>query len=113
MMEEYWILTLVETLLLFYFWPKWMATHRGYNNTALLDDNPHLRICYAAKKWITPTTFLSLAAGAAIIGRSFQNDLIEIFFLNILVVITALVIGTMISIIIVDRFKSGNYNKLT
>ena len=112
-MEEYAFLTFVETLLFFYFWPKWMSKHRGYNNAELLRDNPHLRVCYTAKKWITPVTFLCLGAGAAVIGRHFENDIAEIFFLNILVVITALVIGTLVSIIIVDRYKAGNYNKLT
>ena len=112
-MEEYLVFTLIETALFFYFWPKWMSKHRGYNNEALLHDNPHLRVCYLAKKWITPLTFLFLGATSVLISRRFQDDIVDIFFLNILVLVSAVVVGTMLSIAVVDHYKTGNYNKLT
>ena len=106
-MEDYLFFSLCESIGFLYLWPRMVEKTTDWNSKSLQRDNPHLRICFFARKWITPFLFIVLTGLAIVAGLDHAKEFLEIVVLNMLVVVTALFIGTLASQYIVEHYMVG------
>jgi hypothetical protein len=104
-MTEFIVAVIVETIALFYFWPKVMARRSGFGNPALLSDNPHLRRCFHARRWTAPTTFVLTASVVLLHIDTLHRLLEDLVLLNLLILFVALVLGGLLGEIVGDHFR--------
>ncbi len=106
-MEDFLYISFCEALAFFVLWPRMMERTNDWGRKQVQRDNPHLRICCNARKWITPVLFIVLTFAAVFLGMDLAIEFTEIVLLNMLVVVTALLLGTIMTQSIVDRFMVG------
>lgn len=106
-MENYILFSLCESIGFLYLWPRAVEKTTDWGSKSLQRDNPHLRICFFARKWVTPFLFVVLTSLAIVMGLDHARDFLEVVILNMLVVITTLLIGTLTSHYIVERYMVG------
>ena len=106
-MEDYLLFSLCEAIGFLYLWPRMVEKTTDWNNKSLQRDNPHLRICFFARKWITPSLFLLLSGLAMVSGLDMANEFLEIVVLNLLVVLATLLIGPLVSQYVVEYYAIG------
>ena len=106
-MEDFLVLAGAEFIAMVGFWPRLAGRSEGWHNEALLEDNPHLRVCLRAKQWATPVAFLLCVLAGMFAVRSFTTDFSEVIFLNLAVLLASVLVGYTISEIIVDRYRVG------
>ncbi|MBX7152448.1 hypothetical protein K1X84_12460 [bacterium] len=105
-MKEFLLFSLLEAAVIFYFWPRFIGK-RGYHNAAILRDNPHLRIIYYARLWVTPIIFLLFAVMSAVTLTRIHQDILELLFLNAFLLISSVFLGGLISKSIEEKYRVG------
>ena len=109
-MEDFLYISFCESIAFLFLWPRMVEKTTDWYTKSVQKDNPHLRICCNARKWITPLLFLILTIFAMTIGLEMAKDFFEIIVLNMLVVITALFAGPLVSQYIVEHYIVGRKN---
>ncbi len=93
-MTDFVVFLAVESVALFLLWPKLMERREGFNNRALLSDNPHLRQCYRVWRWTVPTTFLVIGVVAVSQFETFWPVFEDALVMNVAILMFAIVMGT-------------------
>ncbi|KAB2880399.1 hypothetical protein F9K33_05200 [bacterium] len=106
-MEDYIFISLCESIGFLYLWPRAVGKTTDWSSKFMQRDNPHLRICYFARKWVTPLLFVALTVMVIVTVLDHAKEFIEIVILNLLVVISSLLIGSLASQYIVERYRVG------
>lgn len=105
-MKEFLLFSFLEAAVIFYFWPRFIGK-RGYHNAAILRDNPHLRIGYYARLWVTPAIFLLFSVTSALALHRIHQDLLELLFLNAFLLVSSVFLGGLISKSIEEKYRMG------
>lgn len=109
-MEDFLFISFCESIAFLFLWPRMIEKTTDWYSKPVQKDNPHLRICCNARKWITPALFVVLSVIAMTLGLDLAKEFLEIIILNILVVITTLSVGTILSQYIVEHYMVGRKN---
>lgn len=105
-MKEFLLFSFFEAVVIFYFWSQFIGK-RGYHNAAILRDNPHLRIGYYARLWVTPAIFLLFSIMSAFALLQIHQDFMELLFLNAFLLVSSVFIGGLISKSIEEKYRMG------
>lgn len=106
-MQDYLLISFMEFIGFLFFWTKVVEKTTDWGHKPLQRDNPHLRICFYSRKWITPAMFLVLSCIVITIGIERAGETVEIVLLNLLVVMSTLLIGPLLSQAVVDHYAKG------
>jgi hypothetical protein len=109
-MEDFLFISFCESIAFLFLWPRMIEKTTDWHSKPVQKDNPHLRICFYARKWITPALFVVLSVIAMTLGLDLAKEFLEIIILNMLVVITTLSVGTILSQYIVEHYMVGRKN---
>lgn len=109
-MEDYLFMSLCESVGFLFLWPRVIEKTTDWSNKSVQRNNPHLRICFYARKWITPILFVVLTGLAIGIGLDLAKEFIEIVLLNLLVLTATLFFGIFVSQYIVEHYMVGRKN---
>ncbi|MBL7995904.1 hypothetical protein JNM05_11095 [bacterium] len=106
-MEDYILISLCESIGFLYLWPRTVEKTTDWSSKFTQRDNPHLRICYFARKWVTPLLFVALTVVAIAVVLEHAKEFFDIINLNLLVVMSSLLMGSLASQYIVERYRAG------
>jgi len=106
-MTDYLLFSVYEAIGFLFLWPCMVEKTTDWSNKSLQRDNPHLRICFFARKWITPSLFILLSGLAMVAGLDMADEFLEIVVLNLLVVLSTLLIGPLVSQYVVEHYMVG------
>jgi hypothetical protein len=104
-MQDFLLITLFELVAIVFIWST--MAWKKWGSAEWQKRNPHLRICYYTKKWLTPLVFMLTSGVALLFFADRAEDDIDLIFLNILVLFVSLFFGTLISQAIINHFVSG------
>lgn len=106
-MEDYLLISLCESVGFLFLWPRMVEKTTDWSSKSLQKNNPHLRICYYARKWITPFLFVVLSSVAISFGMDLAKEFVEIVVLNLVVLATTLLLGTLASQYVIEHYMTG------
>ncbi|HMW33112.1 MAG TPA: hypothetical protein PLH27_09595 [bacterium] len=106
-MSEYFILSCIEFFILLIVSERVLAARNGWANPSIWRDNTHIRMCYLIRKWSIPSLFLILNTVAVSSFAHHAHELAELFFMNVLVLMSSAVLGLLLGESAVQRYRVG------